>query len=82
MDGARRLGRNAMILSIVSILGGIAAIATAVALNWGCKLTSFSVFIGFKSVIWAEPKVWTRMSSAFLFLYGSALSVLFSPQFC
>lgn len=35
MDGARRLGRNAMILSIVSILGGIAAIAATIALNWG-----------------------------------------------
>ncbi|CAF95632.1 unnamed protein product, partial [Tetraodon nigroviridis] len=36
VDGARRLGRNAMILSIVSILGGIAAIAATIALNWGC----------------------------------------------
>lgn len=35
MDGARRLGRNAMILSIVAILGGIAAIAATIALNWG-----------------------------------------------
>lgn len=35
VDGARRLGRNAMILSIVSILGGIAAIAATIALNWG-----------------------------------------------
>ncbi|XP_068605816.1 trafficking regulator of GLUT4 1 [Brachionichthys hirsutus] len=38
VDGARRLGRNAMILSIVSILGGIAIIAAAIALNWGLIL--------------------------------------------
>ena len=38
MDGARRLGRNAMILSVVAILGGIAIIAAAIALNWGCEL--------------------------------------------
>uniref|UniRef100_A0A3P8VWB1 Proline-rich transmembrane protein 2 n=1 Tax=Cynoglossus semilaevis TaxID=244447 RepID=A0A3P8VWB1_CYNSE len=37
VDGARRLGRNAMILSVVSILGGIAIIAAAIALNWGCE---------------------------------------------
>ncbi|KAK7915387.1 hypothetical protein WMY93_011148 [Mugilogobius chulae] len=35
VDGARRLGRNAMILSIVSILGGIAIITAAVVFNWG-----------------------------------------------
>ncbi|KAM7387656.1 hypothetical protein PAMA_010003 [Pampus argenteus] len=35
IDGARRLGRNAMVLSVVSILGGIAIIAAAIALNWG-----------------------------------------------
>ncbi|XP_056871153.1 proline-rich transmembrane protein 2 [Takifugu flavidus] len=40
VDGARRLGRNAMILSIVSILGGIAAIAATIALNWGLLLKS------------------------------------------
>ncbi|KAF7654197.1 hypothetical protein LDENG_00072870 [Lucifuga dentata] len=34
VDGARRLGRNAMVLSVVSILGGIAIIAAAIALNW------------------------------------------------
>ncbi|XP_042360518.1 proline-rich transmembrane protein 2 isoform X2 [Plectropomus leopardus] len=38
LDGARRLGRNAMVLSIVSILGGIAIIAAAIALNWGLIL--------------------------------------------
>ncbi|KAM3863998.1 uncharacterized protein ACN63O_011887 [Diretmus argenteus] len=37
IDGARRLGRNAMVLSVVSIVGGIAIIAAAIALNWGCK---------------------------------------------
>uniref|UniRef100_A0A8C4GGX8 Proline-rich transmembrane protein 2 n=1 Tax=Dicentrarchus labrax TaxID=13489 RepID=A0A8C4GGX8_DICLA len=37
IDGARRLGRNAMVLSVVSILGGIAIITAAIALNWGCK---------------------------------------------
>uniref|UniRef100_A0A3Q0T5T4 Proline-rich transmembrane protein 2 n=1 Tax=Amphilophus citrinellus TaxID=61819 RepID=A0A3Q0T5T4_AMPCI len=38
VDGARRLGRNAMVLSVVSILGGIAIITAAIVLNWGCKL--------------------------------------------
>ncbi|XP_077413552.1 proline-rich transmembrane protein 2 [Vanacampus margaritifer] len=33
VDGARRLGRNAMVLSVVAILGGIAIIAAAIALN-------------------------------------------------
>ncbi|XP_019124421.1 trafficking regulator of GLUT4 1 [Larimichthys crocea] len=40
VDGARRLGRNAMVLSVVSILGGIAIIAAAIALNWGLILKS------------------------------------------
>ncbi|XP_026181125.1 trafficking regulator of GLUT4 1 [Mastacembelus armatus] len=40
VDGARRLGRNAMILSVVSILGGIAIITAAIALNWGLILKS------------------------------------------
>lgn len=35
MDGAARLGRNALILSVISILGGVAIIAAACALNWG-----------------------------------------------
>ncbi|XP_056144328.1 trafficking regulator of GLUT4 1 [Lampris incognitus] len=35
IDGARRLGRNAMLLSVVSLVGGIAIIAAAIALNWG-----------------------------------------------
>ncbi|XP_051244407.1 trafficking regulator of GLUT4 1 [Dicentrarchus labrax] len=38
IDGARRLGRNAMVLSVVSILGGIAIITAAIALNWGLIL--------------------------------------------
>ncbi|XP_057716633.1 proline-rich transmembrane protein 2-like [Corythoichthys intestinalis] len=33
VDGARRLGRNAMVLSVVAILGGIAVIAAAITLN-------------------------------------------------
>uniref|UniRef100_A0A8C7ZY23 Proline-rich transmembrane protein 2 n=1 Tax=Oryzias sinensis TaxID=183150 RepID=A0A8C7ZY23_9TELE len=37
VDGARRLGRNAMMLSIISIIGGIAIIVAAIALNWGCE---------------------------------------------
>ncbi|PWA28146.1 hypothetical protein CCH79_00020541, partial [Gambusia affinis] len=37
VDGARRLGRNALVLSVVSILGGIAIIAAAIAFNWGRK---------------------------------------------
>ncbi|KAK2832922.1 hypothetical protein Q5P01_016811 [Channa striata] len=40
IDGARRLGRNAMVLSVVSILGGIAIITAAIALNWGLILKS------------------------------------------
>lgn len=40
VDGARRLGRNAMILSVVSILGGIAIITAAIVLNWGLILKS------------------------------------------
>ncbi|XP_075871485.1 trafficking regulator of GLUT4 1-like [Nelusetta ayraudi] len=35
VDGAARLGRNALVLSVVSILGGGAIIAAACALNWG-----------------------------------------------
>ncbi|XP_011492064.1 proline-rich transmembrane protein 2 [Oryzias latipes] len=38
VDGARRLGRNAMMLSIISIIGGIAIIVAAIALNWGLIL--------------------------------------------
>ncbi|XP_054463173.1 proline-rich transmembrane protein 2 [Anoplopoma fimbria] len=37
VDGARRLGRNAKILSIVAILGGLAIIIAGIALNWGRK---------------------------------------------
>uniref|UniRef100_A0A3B5R1H9 Proline-rich transmembrane protein 2 n=1 Tax=Xiphophorus maculatus TaxID=8083 RepID=A0A3B5R1H9_XIPMA len=37
VDGARRLGRNALVLSVVSILGGIAIIAAAIAFNWGLQ---------------------------------------------
>ncbi|XP_059204745.1 trafficking regulator of GLUT4 1 [Centropristis striata] len=40
LDGARRLGRNAMVLSIVSILGGIVIITAAIVLNWGLILKS------------------------------------------
>ncbi|KAG7233745.1 hypothetical protein INR49_006666 [Caranx melampygus] len=40
VDGARRLGRNAMVLSVVSILGGIAIITAAIAFNWGLILKS------------------------------------------
>uniref|UniRef100_UPI0037E7B216 trafficking regulator of GLUT4 1 n=1 Tax=Semicossyphus pulcher TaxID=241346 RepID=UPI0037E7B216 len=40
IDGARRLGRNAMVLSVVSILGGIAIITAAIAFNWGLILKS------------------------------------------
>lgn len=40
VDGARRLGRNAMILSVVSILGGIAIITAAIVFNWGLILKS------------------------------------------
>ncbi|XP_023282506.1 tumor suppressor candidate 5 homolog isoform X2 [Seriola lalandi dorsalis] len=40
IDGARRLGRNAMVLSVVAILGGIAIITAAIILNWGLILKS------------------------------------------
>ncbi|XP_066497633.1 trafficking regulator of GLUT4 1 [Hoplias malabaricus] len=40
VDGARRLGRNAKILSIVSIVGGIVLIITAIVINWGGILKS------------------------------------------
>ncbi|KAL2078798.1 hypothetical protein ACEWY4_026483 [Coilia grayii] len=39
VDGARRLGRNAKILSIVSFIGGIIIIATAIAVNLGVSIT-------------------------------------------
>lgn len=35
VDGARRLGRNAKILSIVSLLGGILIITATIVINWG-----------------------------------------------
>ncbi|KAI4879125.1 hypothetical protein NFI96_014826, partial [Prochilodus magdalenae] len=35
VDGARRLGRNAKIMSIVSIVGGVILITAAVVINWG-----------------------------------------------
>ncbi|XP_071369969.1 trafficking regulator of GLUT4 1 [Centroberyx affinis] len=37
IDGARRLGRNAMVLSVVSLVGGIAIITATIAFNWGCE---------------------------------------------
>ncbi|XP_061829885.1 transmembrane protein 233 [Nerophis lumbriciformis] len=40
VDGARRLGRNAMVLSVIAILGGTAIIIAAIALNWGRILKS------------------------------------------
>ncbi|XP_061740334.1 proline-rich transmembrane protein 2 [Nerophis ophidion] len=40
VDGARRLGRNALVLSVIAILGGTAIIIAAIALNWGRILKS------------------------------------------
>lgn len=40
IDGARRLGRNAMILSIVSLVGGVIIITAAIIFNWGLILKS------------------------------------------
>ncbi|XP_029914481.1 proline-rich transmembrane protein 2 [Myripristis murdjan] len=40
IDGARRLGHNAMVLSVVSIVGGIAIITALIAFNWGLILKS------------------------------------------
>uniref|UniRef100_A0A8C7QNR6 Proline-rich transmembrane protein 2 n=1 Tax=Oncorhynchus mykiss TaxID=8022 RepID=A0A8C7QNR6_ONCMY len=37
IDGARRLGRNAMVLSIVSLVGGVIIIIAAIVLNWGSE---------------------------------------------
>ncbi|KAK2916154.1 hypothetical protein Q8A67_000528 [Cirrhinus molitorella] len=38
VDGARRLGQNAKILSIVSLVGGIVIIIVTVVINWGVIL--------------------------------------------
>ncbi|XP_051571317.1 proline-rich transmembrane protein 2 [Myxocyprinus asiaticus] len=38
VDGARRLGRNAKILSIVSLVGGIIIIIVTIVINWGVIL--------------------------------------------
>ncbi|KAF5903759.1 proline-rich transmembrane protein 2-like, partial [Clarias magur] len=35
VDGARRLGRNAKVLSIVSLVGGVLIITAAIVINWG-----------------------------------------------
>ncbi|XP_017340183.1 proline-rich transmembrane protein 2 [Ictalurus punctatus] len=40
VDGARRLGRNAKVLSIVSIVGGVIIIAATIVINWGLILKS------------------------------------------
>ncbi|KAM4598245.1 uncharacterized protein ACJ7VT_021765 [Polymixia lowei] len=44
IDGARRLGRNAMVLSVVSLVGGLAIIVAAIALNWGRKCAQHLAF--------------------------------------
>ncbi|XP_051744662.1 proline-rich transmembrane protein 2 [Ctenopharyngodon idella] len=38
VDGARRLGRNAKVLSIVSLVGGIVIIIVTIVINWGVIL--------------------------------------------
>ncbi|KAF7697989.1 trafficking regulator of GLUT4 1 [Silurus meridionalis] len=40
VDGARRLGRNAKILSIVSLVGGVLIITATIVINWGLILKS------------------------------------------
>ncbi|XP_076853067.1 uncharacterized protein LOC143508448 [Brachyhypopomus gauderio] len=40
VDGARRLGRNAKVLSIVSLVGGVLIISAAIFINWGPILKS------------------------------------------
>ncbi|KAJ7990005.1 hypothetical protein DPEC_G00310360 [Dallia pectoralis] len=40
VDGARRLGRNAMVLSIISLVGGVVLIVAAIVLNWGSIIKS------------------------------------------
>uniref|UniRef100_A0A674IYR2 Uncharacterized protein n=1 Tax=Terrapene triunguis TaxID=2587831 RepID=A0A674IYR2_9SAUR len=37
VDGARRLGRVAKLLSVVALLGGIVIIILSVAINFGCE---------------------------------------------
>uniref|UniRef100_A0A667XDX2 Uncharacterized protein n=1 Tax=Myripristis murdjan TaxID=586833 RepID=A0A667XDX2_9TELE len=44
IDGARRLGHNAMVLSVVSIVGGIAIITALIAFNWGCEYFQHPAF--------------------------------------
>lgn len=79
MDGARRLGRNAMILSIVSILGGIAAIAATIALNWGRKFTPLlTCQVG---GVQGLGHAWDRRLLVNPVSVSRPLSVLFSLQF-
>lgn len=40
VDGARRLGRNAKVLSIVSLVGGIVIIIVTIVINWGGEYPS------------------------------------------
>lgn len=40
VDGARRLGQNAKILSIVSLVGGIVIIIITIVINWGGEYPS------------------------------------------
>uniref|UniRef100_A0A8C1UDK0 Uncharacterized protein n=1 Tax=Cyprinus carpio TaxID=7962 RepID=A0A8C1UDK0_CYPCA len=40
VDGARRLGQNAKILSIVSLVGGILIIVLTIGINWGGEYPS------------------------------------------
>ncbi|XP_026853769.2 proline-rich transmembrane protein 2 isoform X1 [Electrophorus electricus] len=40
VDGARHLGRNAKVLSIVSLVGGVLIITAAIVINWGPILKS------------------------------------------
>ncbi|MCJ8739228.1 hypothetical protein PDJAM_G00044750 [Pangasius djambal] len=37
IDGARRLGRNAKVLSIIFLVGGVVIITAAIVFNWGCE---------------------------------------------
>uniref|UniRef100_A0AAY4C1F7 Proline-rich transmembrane protein 2 n=1 Tax=Denticeps clupeoides TaxID=299321 RepID=A0AAY4C1F7_9TELE len=45
LDGARRLGRNAKVLSILSLVGGVCIIAAAIGLNWGRKYHESTLWV-------------------------------------
>lgn len=51
IDGARRLGRNAKVLSIVSLVGGFLIITATIAINWGCEFHGNYESIKFSQIL-------------------------------